>query len=100
MNDLDGSFAYSEIKTALLKNEWNINIFPNPTKDVLTIDAGEMEIATMIIQNVNGQVVRRISNIKAVQKIEMQLLPDGVYFFKIIGQNGQMVSKEIVKLSN
>ncbi len=75
----------------ILNNSSELNIYPNPVKDILTIE-GE-NISTVEIIDINGRVVKTINNIKSSKIIDISSLNQGIYFIK----TGNTVQK-LVKL--
>ncbi|MCF6296276.1 MAG: T9SS type A sorting domain-containing protein, partial [Flavobacteriaceae bacterium] len=72
--------------------ENEISIYPNPVKDILTINSkGNFE--TIIIYNQLGQQVREVVS----NQIDISNLSKGLYFVKIISQSGKMEIKKIIK---
>ncbi|MDD5570945.1 MAG: T9SS type A sorting domain-containing protein, partial [Bacteroidales bacterium] len=76
------------------KSENAISIYPNPANSNITI--GILQIAkenTIIINNVNGQelIKRQTTNDKLL--IDVCNLPNGIYFIKVVNENGVSVGK-------
>jgi hypothetical protein len=57
-----------------------LNIYPNPVKDILTIE-GE-NVSSVEILDINGRVVKTINNIKSSKTINISNLNQGIYFVK------------------
>ncbi len=72
-----------------------INIYPNPVKDILTINSLDQSIKNYKIYNSIGQVVQ-INPLNEYQ-IDMSSLSNGVYFVKISSQSGKTITKKIIK---
>lgn len=68
-----------------------LNIYPNPVKDILTIEA--QSISTVEIMDINGKIVRTINNDNSIKTIDVSSLTQGIYFVK----TGSKVQK-LVKL--
>ena len=63
----------------------NVVLYPNPVKDILYIDAKGLAINTILITDVTGKTIISQNN---ASQINVQQLPAGMYFVKIIsGQN-------------
>ena len=94
MFDLDGNSEYSEIRTVHftdLKRE--INIYPNPATDRITIDmfselSGQKDEATAILRDMNGKLVR-IERIRAMggSDIDLSGLQSGIFLLEINSNN-------------
>ncbi|MBI4647452.1 MAG: T9SS type A sorting domain-containing protein [Bacteroidia bacterium] len=81
-----------------LKNE--INVFPNPSNSITTIQFSnpESENHTLIIYNAKGQAVRKIEHIRnKVVKIENKNLESGAYFFQLLNKNDITAKGRFIK---
>ncbi len=70
-----------------------ISIFPNPTNDILTIDLDDDIVKKIIIYNELGQHIKEATT----KEVNISNLSNGIYFFKIILQNGKTATKKIIK---
>ncbi len=71
-----------------------ISIFPNPTNDTLTIDLKNSDLKEVIIYNELGQQIKEVTT----SEVNVSNLATGIYFFKIISQNGKIATKKIIKI--
>jgi len=80
--DFDGKFTYSDIevvtRNGLEENE--INIYPNPGTDQMTIEGNKVELSEFALYNIYGQNVSTL--------------------LKITGQNTSSITIDISRLSN
>ncbi|MCF6296101.1 MAG: T9SS type A sorting domain-containing protein [Flavobacteriaceae bacterium] len=74
--------------------ENEINIYPNPVKDILTINNREQFIESYKIYNTIGQVVQSDSSFNE-NKINISQLKSGVYFLKILSNQKETTVKFI-----
>jgi hypothetical protein len=79
-------------------NELNkqIEIFPNPTKDFLQINAdlgGRKELSVL---NISGQTVLTDSFLSKNKTLDVSRLPAGIYFVKLTSKDG-IVTQRIIK---
>ena len=74
-----------DIKEALSKS---MKIYPNPVKDELLIESGELTVKKIKIIDVTGKIVENSTNVSA--------LPQGIYFVKIETDKG-IITQKIVK---
>ncbi|WP_294208951.1 T9SS type A sorting domain-containing protein [uncultured Chryseobacterium sp.] len=90
---------------AVAKNEYQFNVYPNPTSDFITIDFSNnlSEGNTNIqIYNFSGKKVKDVYNGQVNRgnskslKIDLSSLPKGEYFI-LIDSNGKRLSKKIIK---
>ena len=89
--DIDGSFSYSEVKTASFDQEIfgpELAIYPNPAKDLVHVDLsfageGEYEIQVLTLEGklVSSHAVQGL----LTKEISLSELPRGVYTIKIGG---------------
>ena len=79
--------------TAGIENaeEANVAIFPNPVRDMLTIEGNNVKSVEVI--DMDGRVV--LTNDRA-GKLDMSELSDGVYMVRVMSENG-VSTKKIVK---
>jgi len=86
--DFDGKFSYSQIESVNIKNSGNSNIeiFPNPTKNQITIVGGTHDLEDLKIYNVLGQDVtiftKKINSNKSKRIIDLSKLSEGTYYIK------------------
>ena len=71
-----------------------ITIYPNPVKDELQIESGEVHIENVKIYDING---RNIANytLSTAKSIDVSYLPSGTYFLKMQTASGELVKKVI-----
>ena len=86
--DFDGSFSYSPIVSVTLSKsiDADISIFPNPTKDVLTIQGAQDVLGNISILNTLGQEVSsRISKVAYSNStvIDLSNLETGIYLIRV-----------------
>jgi len=93
MVDLDGTFAYSVIKSVLNKEENNLKIFPNPVTDRLFIESNYLtKITSVQINDIQGkQVIALTNNIR--NGIVISSLSPGSYIVIIQQEDGSKSSK-------
>ncbi|PWH82248.1 T9SS type A sorting domain-containing protein [Brumimicrobium oceani] len=70
----------------------NVNIYPNPTTDVLNIETDEVNFEG-ILMNAQGQIVLKLNN---ENTIHIGNLPKGVYYLQLSGAFG-VTTEKIVK---
>ena len=87
--DLDGSFTYSNIKSASISGKSTAHIFPNPTTGILNlnINSGTSININYEVINISGQVVlyknARLVEGKNTIEINTSDFPAGVYSVKV-----------------
>lgn len=83
--DTDGRFAYSEIKMVKFGVGVEPLIYPNPVNTVFTAVPGSDLIREIVIYNAQGRAVQFAmgNSTEAAMKVNVSLLPIGVYFLKV-----------------
>ncbi|MCF6306363.1 MAG: T9SS type A sorting domain-containing protein [Flavobacteriaceae bacterium] len=76
--------------------ENGITIYPNPVREILTVNNKGQVFKSYKIYNTIGQVVQFSSSFND-SKINISPLTSGIYFVKITSQSGKTVTKKIVK---
>ena len=89
-------FVISQLPTTGIKeyNNSSIRIYPNPASDLLNISS-EKEILNAEIMNLDGQLVKTISN--HFNNVGISDLSDGFYFVKVYTETGTETLKFIKK---
>jgi hypothetical protein len=72
-----------------------LNIYPNPVADVLYIKS-QSKVTEIQIFAASGQRVMNVND-KNISSVNLQSLPSGVYLINITLDNGQKLTKKIVK---
>ena len=71
------------------------NIYPNPVNDKLYIET-EVEIETVVVYTITGVVVGQQSTVNGQQlTIDVANLNSGIYFVKVVTENGETVKRFI-----
>ena len=86
--DFDGQFEYSQIRSINIELSDNsqIEIYPNPTNNKITVMGNQNELEDIIIYNTLGQDVtlltQQIENNKIKVVIDLTKLSSGIYYIK------------------
>jgi len=97
MVDLDGTFAFSNIRSLLFVsgNKVKVTIYPNPVSDRLYFDvAGSSEIESVQVINGMGQVMYRSTSVTR-EGIDLKHLSSGIYIVQIKKANGKMQAEKL-----
>ena len=78
------------------QNPQSISIYPNPVKDILTIDGGS-SIQKVQIYNITGQLVMSQQPDSKTVTLNTSFLKSGIYFVKITTSNGTIDKKITVE---
>ncbi|WP_341220806.1 T9SS type A sorting domain-containing protein [Polaribacter atrinae] len=92
--DYRTTYNYGEA-TASVKDEsfMDFTVYPNPTKNTLTIDNRNFTLKNVQIFNVLGKKVFRATT----NEINIAHLVNGVYLLKVETENGNVVTKRLIK---
>ena len=83
--------------TDLIKDEVSINLYPNPTSDILNIETSSDDKTQVVITNINGSVVKSVS-IFGSTKLDVTDLSPGIYLVKL-QTPGATVLKKLLKIN-
>jgi hypothetical protein len=95
--DLASCNAGNPLAVKDLPDETDFHIYPNPATDEITISCREPGKFDYRILNVNGSSERLISGNGGTLKLDIRLLPAGVYFIETTYSKG-ILRKKFVKL--
>jgi len=88
---------YGDLATGVSANnnkaQNGIQVYPNPTTDNLIIETPE--IATIVILNIEGQIIKTITTAEKQTSIDVADLSSGVYIIKAKTERGVAVKKFI-----
>jgi hypothetical protein len=75
----------------------NVEVYPNPVSNELTVSALNELISEVIISDSTGKIVKKQSFVSqnAIEKINLSNLAQGLYFVKVISDKNTYVSKLI-----
>ena len=73
-----------------------VNISPNPTNGLLTITS-KYNFEKIELSNVTGQVLLSETVNDKTHQLQLQNFAEGIYFVKIVYDNGMSVTKKVVK---
>jgi hypothetical protein len=96
MVDKDGSKTYSQIQQINIQHQTsNIVLFPNPAKDLLTIEcSGAKEL--MMIDYLGRTIIDKIIINNQSTIINVQGFTKGFYVVKVIMSNGDIKTEKLV----
>lgn len=81
------------------ENDYQISFFPNPTKDSLHINMGNLQVNKydLLVTDINGKniITKSISNPKLIETIDIEGLSKGMYLV-IMTSGDKKISKKIV----
>ncbi|MDZ7741561.1 MAG: M6 family metalloprotease domain-containing protein [Bacteroidota bacterium] len=80
------------------ESEFTVNIYPNPSQGVFTLDIRGMENASEVnIFNIHGKLVKSFIAGKNLEVIDLGNLSEGMYFIRIAGGDRNVLEKIMVQ---
>lgn len=85
-------------KIDLVKNVFELRIYPNPTKGLVTISSGEKIIQTVTVNSIDGKS-RTFRNPELAHdfKIDMSGFADGIYILSAETTDGYIINSKLIK---
>ena len=96
--DLDGAVADLGIKSLNYNlQSTTFNLFPNPTKDKVSMQFEAGKYQTLTIRNTEGKLIRTVVLTSNDQEMMVDLVkfPKGIYFITLAGDHGNSTKKVI-----
>jgi hypothetical protein len=90
MIDKDGSYQYSSVVTVFYAKTNEVTIFPNPTKDFVTVYIGgttSNTIITIRLLDNSGKECYKTNYVTSLNTIDIRNLRKGLYLIKVIGKD-------------
>lgn len=88
--------TFAVLKTKDFEFNDYFTLYPNPTSGILNITSKQaIELQTISIYNVLGQMVVSVPNAKGVNSVDVSSLSTGNYFIKIVSDKGTSNTKFI-----
>lgn len=76
----------------------NIKIYPNPSKNVLVIDAlSQQKIDKLIVTNTSGKIIYQQKNCNSKTEINTTTFPTGIYFVSVEENGKTLKAEKIIK---
>ncbi|MBS1606574.1 MAG: hypothetical protein JST42_28215 [Bacteroidetes bacterium] len=94
ITDSNGSMQYSPVRHVHLGPA--VTVYPNPVRDVLTINAGTPGHRSYVLTNGFGRVVRRTDSDAATLSLFMGNLPPGIYTLFVLEQGSYPGQLQII----
>jgi hypothetical protein len=74
-----------------------INIYPNPFRNTISINAPKETIQNVTLYDINGRIVSKVASKNALNvQIDTSILEDAMYFVKITTTNGFII-RHVIK---
>ena len=91
---IDNVYFYKEATASINDIEINVNVYPNPVKDILNVISAE-SIDVVRIFDLTGRVVKQATPNKANFDLDVADLSNGVYLVKLNAGNKEVTTKLI-----
>tara|TARA_B100000900_G_scaffold262271_1_gene223525 strand:- start:11129 stop:12973 length:1845 start_codon:yes stop_codon:yes gene_type:complete len=91
---IDNVYFYKEATASINDIEINVNVYPNPVKDILNVISAE-SIDAVRIFDLTGRVVKQATPNKANFNLDVADLSNGVYLVKLNAGNKEVTTKII-----
>jgi poly(beta-D-mannuronate) lyase len=90
--DKDGSFSYSNIVSIKKSDKLQISLYPNPTKDFISVSLSKVKSNSklIVVDNI-GKIIQKIQLVNNTTSISTDGLVSGMYFIQIL-ENGELIS--------
>ena len=103
-NTIDGEFTVNNADLTVNVNmtgvsglEGVVRLYPNPVTSVLTVERNTTEDAVVEMFNTSGTVINSFNTTDAVLTIDVNEIPAGTYFIRLIGNNSTTIHRFIKK---
>jgi len=101
---LDEGFHHSYYELVVDTKEispqnWQVNVFPNPTSDIIRINLSENATTQLFLYNSIGQLMRQKSFQSSTKIIDLNNLPAGTYWLHLSDNEGRKGIFKIQKIS-
>jgi hypothetical protein len=81
-----------------VRNTDEVEIYPNPVSEELIIKSERNNYYSFSISNMMGQILLQQPLYTSPTKVNVRLLPAGLYYITLTGQHGNIVKKVIKTL--
>lgn len=100
--DLGGVFHFeanpnSDVGLSEIKLRDNVALYPNPSSNSVTIASSESNLKNITIIDLSGKIVKSVDTSNASTSLDILNFSKGIYIVKITLDNGNVVTKKLVK---
>ena len=85
------------VDTEELPASWEVQIYPNPTTNWITIDVPPTERLRVRLFASSGQLLYQNDGFFSGTKLDMTPYPEGVYHLQLVGEDQQAYTAQVVK---
>jgi hypothetical protein len=83
--------------TSVNSQKNNIQVYPNPFKNTVSVNGGNQQIETVEIYSISGSLIKKQNITGNGQEIELSELKSGIYFLKINTPENESTILKILK---
>lgn len=100
---MDNMYFSKPESTAFISDKFigNLNVYPNPAQNVVTVDASKLntEIYSISVMDVQGVVIdqREINAVAPIERFDLSTYTTGIYFLNLETENGTYTEKLLIK---
>lgn len=98
--DYNGTWSYSPVRVVTRKVPPSVSLFPNPTSGEVFLlnDLEESGAMSVTLLNAHGQLIESwsFSDAKPTQRLELPQLPAGVYWLRVVDDQGSISNLPMV----
>lgn len=81
------------LSAGVIRNEQGVSVYPNPTTNELTIKTEKDIFTSYSISNTIGQLLTQQATSGKLTKVNVEMLPQGLYYVTLSGENGSVIRK-------
>lgn len=82
-----------------LPEEWEINVYPNPTTDWLEVRFPETETLFLKLFDIQGRLLADWGGISGEATLDVELYPEGVYLLQLQAEDGRQRTVKVLKVA-
>ena len=97
-NTVENVVGCSTTSVGGINAEKTFDIYPNPVSDELTVVADNLVYSSLVIFNNIGQVLQQQPIVTGTTKLNTRSLPQGLYYIRLIQENGNYKVQKFVKM--
>ncbi len=94
--DIDGGYEYRLVVVDISSGKGSLAVYPNPVADgKLTLKLSEPEVQSVDVFSITG-IRMKVGKLQSDHTLDVGTLPAGMYFIRLTGRNGSIVTKSFV----
>ena len=85
------------VDTEDIPSDWEVQVYPNPTANWITIDFPLTDLITVRLYANNGQLLYQNDSFFSGTKVDMTAFPEGAYILQMVDENQQAHTAQVLK---